>query len=127
MATLLVSNFVNILNRQFENEEVFFQLEDALNSLEKTDDPDDIGYELEDLIDMLTNENMWSAEADLGIDVSEVMESANMDGWTSGTIPANPKVYTIIHDDDIISDGVYALVVTEGSSSDIHAICFNVD
>jgi hypothetical protein len=127
MATQLVSNFVNILNNEFDKEEVFFQLEDTINNLEKVDDEDVIGYELEDIIDHLTNEDAWEVEADLGISATEVMESAHLEGWTSGKTPVSPKVYVLTHNEDLISDRVYAIVVTEANTNDIHAVCFQLD
>ena len=121
----IISNFTSILTKQFDNEEVFFQLEDVINNLERTDHPDDIGHELEDLIDMLIDKDMWSVEEAQDISVSETLESAGMDGWTSGKTPNNPKVYALTHDDELISDRVYAVVVAEGE--EIHAICLQLD
>lgn len=122
----VTQRFVEVLNKEFDKEVVFLQLEELFNTLELTSAEDEYGFETGDLIDLLTSPSLWRCNLSVReYRVSDLLDEAKRDGWYSGKVPANPLVYVLHHDNETVADHSLPVVVMDGD--EVISICLHLD
>jgi hypothetical protein len=122
----VTQRFVDVLNKEFDKEIVFVQLEELFNVLELTSPEDEYGIETGDLIDLLTSPSLWTCNLSVReYRTSDLLDEAKREGWYSGKVPANPLVYVLHHDNERVAD--YALPVVVMDGDEIISICLHQD